>query len=93
MYIIFRSVCETFSRIAWKINFLWGHKHVVYAVASFSANVASWCSRNDTHIFTSVILYLNIIFIAQWLSDGNSEILHASDVVARRNKLCKPESI
>ena len=48
-----------------------------------------WCSRNDTHIFTSVILYINIIFIAQWLPGGNSEILPGSDV----SELCKPESI
>ena len=33
----------------------------------------SWCSRNDTHIFTSVILYINFIFIAQWLPGGNSK--------------------
>ena len=45
------------------------------------------------HIFTSVILYINIIFIAQWLSGGNSEMVHSSDVSARLHKLCKPESI
>ena len=93
MYIILRLFCETFSRIAVKISFLWGHKHGVYAAALFSANVTSWCSRNDTHIFTSVILYINIIFIAQWLSGGNSEILYGSNVFARRHKLCKPENI
>ena len=60
---------------------------------AFSANVTLWCSRNDTHIFTSVILYMIIIFIAQWLFGGNSEILHASDVFEHRHKLCKPESI
>ena len=36
---------------------------------------------------------MNITFIAQWLSGGNSEILHGSDVFARRHKLYKPESI
>ena len=34
-----------------------------------------------------------IIFIAQWLFGGNSEILHCSDVFERRQKLCKPENI
>ena len=67
MYIILRLVCQTFKRIAIKISFLWGHKHGVYATALFSVNVTSWCSRNDKHSFTSVILYINIIFIAQWL--------------------------
>ena len=62
MYIILRLVCETFSKIDVKISFLRGHKHGVYAAASFSAKVTSWCSRNDTHILTSVILYINIIF-------------------------------
>ena len=65
MYIIFRLFCEIFSKLAVKISFLWGPKHVEYATASFSSNVTSWCSRNDTHFFTSVILHMNIIFIAQ----------------------------
>ena len=51
-----------------------------------------WCSRNDTHIFTSVILKI-YIFTAQWVSVGYSEILHDSNIFARRHKLCKPESI
>ena len=73
-------------------SFLWGHKHGVYAAVSFSANVTSWCSRNDMQIFTSFNLYINIKFIAQWLAGGHSEILHRSDVNARRQKLCKPEN-
>ena len=36
---------------------------------------------------------MNIIFIAQWLFSGNSEILHCSDVFERRQKLHKPENI
>ena len=44
-------------------------------------------------MFTSFILYINTICIAQWLSGGNSEILHGYDVFARRQILCKPESI
>ena len=92
MYIIIRSVCETFSRIAVTISFPWGHKHGVYAAASFSENVTLWCSRNCTKNLTSVILYKNIIFIAQWLSGGNSEILRGSDVFARCQKLCKKEN-
>ena len=93
MYIILRLVCENFSRIAVTIGFLWGHKHSVYAAASFSANVTSWCSRHDTQIRTSVILHMNIIFIAHWLSGGNSEILQYSDVFARNKKLYNPENI
>ena len=94
MYIILRLpvVWETFSRIAVKISFLWDHKHGVYAAASFSANVTSWCSR-DTPIFTSIILYINIIFIAQWLFGGNSEILQCSDVFAGIQKLCIQKAI
>ena len=93
MYIILILVCETFSRIDVKKSFLWGHKHGVYAAASFSVNVTSWCTPKDMQIFTSVILYINVIFIAQWLSDGNSEILCCSDIFACRHKLSKPESI
>ena len=36
---------------------------------------------------------MNIIFIAQWLFSGYSEILHCSDVFEHRQKLCKPENI
>ena len=56
-------------------------------------STVTWCSRNNTQICTSVILYMNIIFIAHWLFGGNSEILHCSDAFARRQKLCKPVSI
>ena len=65
-------------------HFLWEPKHSVYAAVSFSANMMLWCSRNDTHIFTSAILHMNIIFVAQWLFGGNFEnftlfrcVLHA----------------
>ena len=93
MYIIWRLVCENLSRITIKISFLWGPKHGVYAAASFSTNVTSWCSRNGTKLFTIVILHMNIIFIAQWLFGGNSEMLPCSNVFARRQKLYKPENI
>ena len=93
MYIILKLVSENFSRITVKISFLWGPKHGVYAAASFSANVTLWCSRTDAQIFTSIILYMNIIFIVQWLFHGNSEILHCSNVFAHHQKLCKPENI
>ena len=93
MYNILRLGCEHFSRIYVKISFLRGPKHGIYAAESISANVTSWCSLNDTQIFTSVILYVNIIFIAKWLFGGNSEILYCSDNFARRQKLWKPENI
>ena len=88
---ILRLVCENFRRTAVKISFLWGPKHDIYAAVPFSANVTSWYSRNDMQIFTSVIFYMNIIFIAQWLFGGNSKILHCSDVFVRLEKLYKPE--
>ena len=59
----------------------------------FRANVTLWCSRNDTQIFTSIIFHMNIIFIAQWLLSGNSEILHCSDVFEHCQKLRKPENV
>ena len=61
----------------------------VYATASFSGIVTSRCVRNGTQIITSVMLYMNIICIIQWLFGGNSEILHYSDVFVRRPKLFK----
>ena len=33
---------------------------------------------------------MKIIFIAQWLFGGSSEILHCSDASACRKKFCKP---
>ena len=66
---------------------------MVYAAASFSESVTSWCLRNDTQNFTSVILCMKIIFIEHWLFGGNSENEQCYDVFARRQKLCKPESI
>ena len=65
MYIILRLVCEIFKRIAVEISFQRGPKHGVYAAALYSADVTSGCSRNGTQIVTSVILYIDIIYIAQ----------------------------
>ena len=65
MYIILRLVCENLSRIAVKISFLWGPKYGVYAAAYFSFNVTSRYLRDNMQNFTSVILYMNIIFIAK----------------------------
>ena len=93
MYIILRLVCENFSRINVKISSLWDPKHGVYAAASFSANVTSECSRSETRILTSVILFMNIIYVAQLLFVDYSEILHYSYVFVRHQKLFKPESI
>ena len=62
MYVIFRLVYETFSRISVKISYLWVLVHGLYEKVSLSANMTSWSSRNDTHNFTSVNLYMNIIF-------------------------------
>ena len=67
--------------MAVKRSFLLGPKHGVYAAASFSAKMTSCSSCNNTQIFNSVILYMNIIFIALCLLGGNSEILHCSDVI------------
>ena len=65
MYIILRLVCENFNRKAVEISFIRGPKHVIYAAALYLANVTSGCSRNNTQIVTSVILYIDIIYIAQ----------------------------
>ena len=86
-------VCENFRRIAVTISFLLGPRHGKYAGASFSANMTSWCSCNNKQIFTSVILHMNIIFIAKWLFGGNSESIHFSDVFECLQKLFKPENI
>ena len=92
-HITLKLIGENFSSISVKISFLWGSKYCVYALPSVSAIVTSWCLHNDTQHFTLVILYLNIVFIAQWLFDVNSKILHCCDVFARRQNLCKPQSI
>ena len=57
---ILRLICENLSSKAVKISFLWGREHGVYA-----ASVTSRYLRNDTLNFTSVMLYINIIIIAQ----------------------------
>ena len=86
--ILLRLVFENLSRIADKISLLRGTKHCVYVAASFTAIVTSGCLRKDTQIFNSVLLNIYIIYIAQWLFGGYSEILHYSDVLhAVRNFL------
>ena len=65
MAIILRLICENLSSIAVKISFLWGRIHGVYAEASFTASDTSLYLRNDMQNFTFVILYMNIIYIAQ----------------------------
>ena len=65
MAIILRLICENLSSIAVKMCFLWGREHDVYAEASFAASVASLFLRNDMQNFTSVILYMFIIYNAQ----------------------------
>ena len=64
MAIILRLICENLSSIAVKIIFLWGYEHCVYVGASFAASRPLYL-RNDMQNFTSVILYMNIIYIAQ----------------------------
>ena len=65
MAIILRLILENLSSIAVKISFLCGCEHCVYAEASFAAIVTSRYLRTDMQNFTSVILYINIIYIAQ----------------------------
>ena len=49
-------------------------------------------SRHDIYVvtenFTSVILYMNIMCIAQGLFGANFEILHCSHTLAQRQKFC-----
>ena len=61
MHIILRLICESLSRIAVKISYLWCRKHCVYAAVSFATIVTSWYLRNVMQNFTSIILYMNII--------------------------------
>ena len=89
MYITLISICEILKRVAVKIIILLGSTHGVYAAASFTASVISWYWRNDLHIFTSYILYMNITCIAHCLSDGNSEISYCSCASVRRQILFK----
>ena len=65
MAIILRLICENLSSVAVKISFLWGCEHCVYAEVSFAASVSLRYLRDDMQNLTSVILYMNIIFIAQ----------------------------
>ena len=65
MAIIKRLICENLSTIAVKTSFLWGREHGVYTEASFATSVTSRYLRNDMQNFTFVILYMNIIYIAQ----------------------------
>ena len=71
-------VCANFSGIAVKISFLLGLNMAYTCKAvSFLANMTSWCYVATSNFF----LYMNNIFIAQWLFVGNSEILHCSHVL------------
>ena len=93
MHIILRLICEILSIMS-EISFLWGRKHGihVYAGASFAASVTSWYLCSDMQKFTSVILYMKIIFIAQWLLGADFEILHCYGALAQSHKLFKLES-
>ena len=91
MFIILRLICEILSGIAVEIRFIWDSKHGVYGAASFIAIVTLWYLRKDMRKCTSVILYMNMICIAQWLFDPNFEILHCSGASARRHQHCKPQ--
>ena len=72
MHITLRLICESMNRIAIKISFLWCRKYCVYAAVSFAAIVVtSWYLRNVMQNFTSVIMYMKIIYNAQWLFGAN----------------------
>ena len=91
MCIILRLICEILSGIAVEIKLLWDSKHGVYGAASFIAIFTSWYLRKNMRKFTSVILYMHIICIAQWLFDAFFEILHYSDTFALHHKHWKPK--
>ena len=65
MVIILRLICENLSCMAVKISYLWGCEHCVYAEVSFAASATSRYQRNDMQNFTSVILYMIIVYITQ----------------------------
>ena len=91
MCIILRLFCEILSGVAVEIRFLWDSKHGVYGAVSFIEIDTSRYLHKAMTKFTSVILYMNIICIAQLLFDANFGILHCSGAFERRNKHCKPE--
>ena len=88
LQIIQSQTCYPLSGIAVEMRFLLDSK---YGAASFIAIVTSCYLRKDMRKFTSVILYMNIICIAQWLFNPKFDILHCSCAFARRHKHCKPE--
>ena len=90
IYIILRLICGILSKLAVKINFLRACLHGVYAATSLAASVTSRCLSNDIQNATSVILYINIIFIAKWLYGAEFQILHCS--VWTMLKTFKPEN-
>ena len=90
MHITLRWICESLSRIAVKISFLWCRKHCVYAAVSFAAIVTLWHLRNVMQKFTSDIFHMTIICNAQWLFSANLEIWDfSSDFTRRQNFLNK----
>ena len=90
MNIILRLIYANLNWIAVKITFLWSLEHGIYATASFAASVTPWSLRNGTQNFTPVILYMNIICIAQRHSDANIENLHYPSAIPWRHILFKP---
>ena len=54
----------------------------------YIAILTSWYLRKVMRKFTSVIFYMNITCIAQWLLEANFEILHFFRCVTWRHKHC-----
>ena len=90
MYIILRLISEMLSTIASKRSFLWRRQDFVCVICS---KCTSWYLRNGMQQFTSVILYMNIIFsLSVRLWCAHFEILQCCRALARRHNLFKPES-
>ena len=65
MCVILKFICENLSGIAVEIRFLWDSKHDICGAALFIAIFTSCYLHKDTRKFTSIILYMNIVYIAQ----------------------------
>ena len=93
MYFMLRLISENLSTLAVKISFLLGRKHGVCTAQSFVTSVMLWYIRNNMQKFTSIILNMTTICIAQWLSDTKFKILHSSDVFTCCQNFGKHESV
>ena len=98
MYIIFRLVCENFSKIAVKVSFLWGQKHDYTQQRHFQQ---MW--HRDVQITTCRFSLLLFCMSSSYLSHSDCLVVILKFYTvpmflqavrnSRHQKLCKLESI